>query len=383
MYFKSSSFFLLFLAFFSVSNLFAQGMPEEWNEYMSNPRYVAGLGQCSLSQHPNDAYTLAGENARRSFSESWEVSFNYKEYRQKDRKRIETSDTLYEMIVKTTHAQSSMETSFSNISGLKYKSAERGESLFVLAYIDKEELSKQYSNKINWELKEPIKSGLIMLKDALLRKDTQDADKQINSVNGHLKTVKKYQDILHILATGDEADSFSERISDARLQLNNLQAERNALPAKLQAEQIAKAAEKARKEEIKRDGKAFAASFFIPGLGQMLKGHHGHGWGCLIGEVGFAGGAVASYYYSQQQLKIMQDPNVSFADYQTAKKNYKTCRISHIVALSAVAAVHVINIFEAIFMDCRMKSKHHFLCHSAIIPTEEGTAVGLGLTLNL
>ena len=73
----------------------------------------------------------------------------------------------------------------------------------------------------------------------------------------------------------------------------------------------------------------------------------------------------------------MQDPNITFADYQTAKKNYKICRISHLAAFSAAAALYVGNVFSAGFI----KPKSGKLCfYPVIISTDNDMASGIGLT---
>lgn len=124
-------------------------------------------------------------------------------------------------------------------------------------------------------------------------------------------------------------------------------------------------------------------SIFIPGLGQMTKHRGGHGTGVLLGELVFVGGGVTSYYFAKQELDKMKDPNVTFADFQAAKKNYKLFRIANIAAFSAAAALYVGNLFQAYFIKPKYKDNKRLLSfYPSIIPTEDDVAAGVGLTFN-
>ena len=124
-------------------------------------------------------------------------------------------------------------------------------------------------------------------------------------------------------------------------------------------------------------------SMFIPGLGQMTKHRGGHGTGVLLGELVFVGGGVTSWYFAKQELEKMKDPNVTFADFQTAKKNYNICRIANIAAFSAAAALYVGNLFQAYFIKPKYKDNKRLLSfYPSIIPTEDDMAAGVGLTYN-
>lgn len=137
------------------------------------------------------------------------------------------------------------------------------------------------------------------------------------------------------------------------------------------------------KTESARNVASVFESIFLPGLGQMTKRRGGHGTGVLLGELAFAGGAVTSWYFAKQELTKMQDPKITLADFQTAKRNYNICRIANISALSAAAALYVANIFQAGFIKPKYKSGRRSLSFNpALIPTEDDMAAGVGLTYN-
>lgn len=124
-------------------------------------------------------------------------------------------------------------------------------------------------------------------------------------------------------------------------------------------------------------------SMFIPGLGQMTKHRGGHGFFVLFGELVFVGGGVASWYFSNRELEIMNDPNVSLNDFKNAKKLYGYHRIGNIVCYSAAAALYVGNLFQAYFIKPKYKKNTRSLSfYPSLIPTEDEMAAGVGLTYN-
>ncbi|MGX8712462.1 MAG: hypothetical protein ACSW8I_02100 [bacterium] len=129
------------------------------------------------------------------------------------------------------------------------------------------------------------------------------------------------------------------------------------------------------------DGGALLKSVFIPGWGQMSKRHYGSGIFTLLGELALIGGAVGTYYLAQNQLDIMQDYNVTFGDYISAKQSYETYRMANIICLSAAGVLYVYNLVRAYTMTPKYKNRSLSFA-PAIMPVNDGLASGLNLTFN-
>lgn len=151
---------------------------------------------------------------------------------------------------------------------------------------------------------------------------------------------------------------------------------------------------KEQKKEKKRqiDGVALAASFFVPGAGQMYKGEGGKGAGILISEVALVGGGVTCYFLGKKQLEIMQGRTVEYTDFNTAKQNYNTMRIVSYTCYGAAAALYVFNLCHAYLMHPSEKEKvkkrlgvPEVAFYPAVLPINEFTnpsyAMGAGLQI--
>lgn len=130
--------------------------------------------------------------------------------------------------------------------------------------------------------------------------------------------------------------------------------------------------------------RSVVASSFIPGTGQMLKGHAGSGAAFLVTEVALFGGGTVCYFLSQEQLKIMKATGTSYADYQSAKKSKRRIDIAMFTCYGVGAAVHIGNMIHAWYAtDKKLPSNISFV--PAIIPTNEYSmpsyAMGAGMQI--
>lgn len=132
------------------------------------------------------------------------------------------------------------------------------------------------------------------------------------------------------------------------------------------------------------NARALAASTFIPGLGQMLKGHGGKGTAFLLSEVVLFGGGTVCYFLGQEQVKTMKAVGTSYADYQNAKKMKNTYDIAMYTAFGVGAAVHIGNMIHAWVVEDRHLNSNITFAPS-IIPTNEYTtpsyAYGAGVQI--
>lgn len=131
----------------------------------------------------------------------------------------------------------------------------------------------------------------------------------------------------------------------------------------------------------KSNARAIAASTFIPGMGQMLKGQYGAGVGFLLGEVTLFGGGTAFYFMADKQNKVMSEMGVSYDDYTNAKNLKNSYNIAMWCCFGAGAALHIVNMCHAYLCKDKKLTKYLTAFEPVIIPTYRNSqpsyAVGL------
>lgn len=95
------------------------------------------------------------------------------------------------------------------------------------------------------------------------------------------------------------------------------------------------------------NGRALAASTFIPGMGQMLKKQGGSGAAFLLSELAVFGGGTACYFLGQEELKKMKAIGTSYEEYQAAKDKKNIYNIAMYTAFGVGAAIHISNMVHA------------------------------------
>lgn len=128
------------------------------------------------------------------------------------------------------------------------------------------------------------------------------------------------------------------------------------------------------KERKKVDGAALAASFFIPGAGQMYKGRGGVGTGILLGEIALVGGGVTCYFFGKKQLDVMRGVNVEFEAFRSAQQLYNTMRIASYSCYGAAAALYIFNLCNAYMITPSSRKFPQLSYNAAFIPVNEFTA---------
>ena len=128
------------------------------------------------------------------------------------------------------------------------------------------------------------------------------------------------------------------------------------------------------------NGTAFFKSMFVPGLGQMGKGHVTEGVLTLVGEVALIGGAVGCYYIAQDKLNVMRDPMVGYEDFITARQTYNTCQTTSYILWGTAGALYVFNLIRAVSAKPRYRDGLTFA--PSFIPSETGLTPGVSFTLN-
>ena len=139
-------------------------------------------------------------------------------------------------------------------------------------------------------------------------------------------------------------------------------------------------------ETLRREGEvnnwtSLAKSVFVPGLGQIGKGHTAEGAFTLIGEVALVGGAVGCYYIAQDKLNLMRDPSTPYNDWSAAQNSYNTLRTTSYIAWGGAAVLYVFNLYRAYAMQPRKASGVALV--PALVPTSAGIATSVSFTINL
>lgn len=120
----------------------------------------------------------------------------------------------------------------------------------------------------------------------------------------------------------------------------------------------------------KSNGRALAASTFIPGMGQMLKKQGGSGTAFLLSEVVVFGGGAACHFLGQEELKKMKAIDTSYEEFQAAKDKKHIYNIAMYTAFGIGAAIHIGNMVHA----WCVKDKNlpvHLTFVPAVIPINE------------
>lgn len=126
----------------------------------------------------------------------------------------------------------------------------------------------------------------------------------------------------------------------------------------------------AKKAKNKRNATALLASTFIPGSGQMIKGHGGSGAAFLISELALCGGGTACYFLGEGQTKIMKSPGTSYTEYQNAKNLKNTLDITMFTCFGVAGVVHISNMIHAWLVSDK-KAPKNISFAPALIPTNE------------
>lgn len=129
------------------------------------------------------------------------------------------------------------------------------------------------------------------------------------------------------------------------------------------------------------NGIALLKSALLPGLGQMGKRHVGTGLLIMSGELVLVGGSVASYFVAQSDLYEMRNGNMSTEIIMSNKSEYDRYRIINLSCLSAAGLLYVYNLISAYTLTPKYKN-NDFSFAPLIVPTEDGFASGLSLTIN-
>lgn len=150
-----------------------------------------------------------------------------------------------------------------------------------------------------------------------------------------------------------------------------------------------KCVENAHKEEIadqkKEDGLALLESFFVPGLGQMMKGsfHHKQSWmiegaSTLAAEIVLFSIGTGTYLGAKKQERLSNQWGIDIDTYNIALKKKKTMLGTSYAFFGLAVATHGINMYRAY----TLRENKNYTFYPTIIPTvNQNLAYGIGATI--
>ena len=140
-----------------------------------------------------------------------------------------------------------------------------------------------------------------------------------------------------------------------------------------------------KREQLGDNAGAFVGSMFVPGLGQMIKGHGTEGAFTLIGELGFFGTGIGTYCVAKNKLKLINTEALDYSTYMQLKKDYNALRITSYTMYAAAGVLYAFNLYRAWCADHRKKGYYHenYAFYPTVIPVDnQSLALGLGVSFN-
>ena len=122
-------------------------------------------------------------------------------------------------------------------------------------------------------------------------------------------------------------------------------------------------------------------STFIPGWGQISKGHVTEGVITLTGEAVVVGGAVATYYWGQSVARQMRNDGGVIAIHTAHHDQYKALTTANHVLWGAAAALWLVNIYRAFVAEPQQRGTASIA--TSLISTPEATMPTIGFMFNL
>lgn len=135
----------------------------------------------------------------------------------------------------------------------------------------------------------------------------------------------------------------------------------------------------AKKAIANRNAKAMAVSIFLPGAGQMIKGHYAKGAFTLIGEVALIGGGVGTLYAAKKQDKILGSYGIDYETYQHALKAKPIFQGISYTCFGLAAVLYGVNLWRAYTLEPKQK---RYAFYPTVVPVNDNNyALGMGATI--
>lgn len=135
----------------------------------------------------------------------------------------------------------------------------------------------------------------------------------------------------------------------------------------------------AQKAIAKQNAKALAVSVFVPGVGQMTKGHYVEGSITLVGEVALLGAGAGTFLAAKKQDKILGSYGIDYDTYQHALKMKPVYQGISYTCFGLAAVLYGVNLWRAYTLEPKQKA---YTFYPTVIPTDNTNyALGVGATI--
>ena len=134
-----------------------------------------------------------------------------------------------------------------------------------------------------------------------------------------------------------------------------------------------------KKAETSQNAKALVVSVFVPGVGQMTKGHYVEGAITLVGEVALIGGGVGTLLAAQKQDKILGSYGIDYDTYQQALKSKPVFQGVSYTCFGFAAVLYGVNLWRAYTLEPKQK---RYAFYPTVVPVNDNNyALGMGATI--
>ncbi len=123
------------------------------------------------------------------------------------------------------------------------------------------------------------------------------------------------------------------------------------------------------------------AKYVVPGLGQWQAGNTIEGAATLGGEVVLLTTGLISNSIAKKHLKVMQNDNVTLADFQSANKKYKAQRTVNIICYTSAVLVYGFHLYRTFTLPSNASSGKRLSLSPAVINADNEMALGMSINL--
>lgn len=148
---------------------------------------------------------------------------------------------------------------------------------------------------------------------------------------------------------------------------------------------IAKAekdAKELKKKENAPNVKSLVSSIFVPGLGQILKGHALEGSLTMVGSIGCLAVGIGTYASGKKQLDFIKENKLGINEFKSAKKKYKSLQATSYIFYSLSGIIYAFNLYRSWTIETKKYSSFYYSFYPTVIPSENDLALGVGMSVN-
>lgn len=136
-----------------------------------------------------------------------------------------------------------------------------------------------------------------------------------------------------------------------------------------------------KKKENAPNVKSLVSSIFVPGVGQILKGHALEGSLTLVGSVGFLSVGIGTYVVGKNHVEKIKSEKLGIDDFKSAKKKYKSLQATSYIFYSMAGVLYAFNLYRAWTIKTE-KYSYLYSFYPTVIPSENDLALGVGMSVN-